>query len=51
MKIKSKDLLTLDEFSDGEIKKLIDLAIKLKKNNRRGKDKPLLKNKTLAMIF
>ena len=51
MKIKSKDLLTLDEFSDGEIKKLIDLAIKLKKDNRHGKNKPLLKNKTLAMIF
>ena len=51
MKLKSKDLLTLDELSVGEIKKIIDLAIKLKKNNRRGKDKPLLKNKTLAMIF
>ena len=51
MKLKSKDLLTLDELSDGEIKKIIDLAIKLKKNNRREKDKPLLKNKTLAMIF
>jgi len=51
MKLKSKDLLTLDELSDGEIKKIIDLAIKLKKNNRRGKDKPLLNNKTLAMIF
>ena len=51
MKLKSKDLLTLDELSDGEIKKIIYLAIKLKKNNRRGKDKPLLKNKTLAMIF
>jgi len=51
MKLKSKDLLTLDELSDGEIKKIIDLAIKLKKNNRREKDKPLLKNRTLAMIF
>ena len=51
MKLKSKDLLTLDELSDGEIKKIIDLAIKLKKDNRREKDKPLLKNKTLAMIF
>jgi len=51
MKLKSKDLLTLDELSDGEIKKIIDLAIKLKKDNRRKKDKPLLKNKTLAMIF
>ena len=51
MKLKSKDLLTLDELSDGEIKKIIDLAIKLKKNNRRGKDKRLLKYKTLAMIF
>ena len=51
MKIKSKDLLTLDELTDGEVKKIIDLAIKLKKTHRHGKGKPLLKNKTLAMIF
>ena len=51
MKIKSKDLLTLDELSDGEIKKIIDLGIKLKKEKHRGKEKPLLKNKTIAMIF
>ena len=51
MKIKSKDLLTLDELSDGEIKKIIELGIKLKKEKHRGKEKPLLKNKTIAMIF
>ncbi len=51
MKVKSKDLLTLDELSDGEIKKIIDLGIKLKKEKHRGKEKPLLKNKTIAMIF
>ena len=51
MKVKSKDLLTLDELSDSEIKKIIDLGIKLKKEKQRGKEKPLLKNKTIAMIF
>ncbi len=49
--IKSKDVLTLDELDKKEIIQTIDLAIKLKKDLKKGIVKPLLKNKTLAMIF
>ena len=51
MKLETKDLLTGDEISSKEFLKLIDFSIKLKKQNKTGKEKPLLKNKTLAMIF
>ena len=50
MKLKTKDLLTIDELSEKEILGIIDLAIKLKKQ-KKANAKPLLKNKTLAMIF
>jgi len=49
--IKTKDVLTLDELDKKEIIQIIDLAIKLKKDLKKGISKPLLKNKTLAMIF
>ncbi len=49
--IKTKDILTLDELDKKEITQTIDLAIKLKKDLKKGISKPLLKNKTLAMIF
>ena len=51
MKLKTKDLLTVDEISSKEFLSLIDFAIKLKKEQKNGKEKPLLKNKTLAMLF
>ncbi len=51
MKLKTKNLLTLGELQKNEIEKIIDLAIKLKKQLKRGTTKPVLKNKTLAMIF
>ena len=51
MKLGTKDLLTGDEISSKAFLKLIDFSIKLKKQNKTGKEKPLLKNKTLAMIF
>ena len=51
MKLETKNLLTGDEISSKEFLKLIDFSIKLKKQNRTGKQKLLLKNKTLAMIF
>ncbi len=51
MKLETKDLLTGDEISSKEFLKLIDFSVKLKKQNKTGKEKPLLKNKTLAMIF
>lgn len=51
MKLKTKDLLTLDELSNNELLGIIDFAIKLKMELKKGKARPILKNKTLAMIF
>ena len=51
MKLKTKDLLTLNELSKNELAEIIDNAIKLKMELKAGIYKPLLKNKTLAMIF
>jgi len=50
MKLKTKDLLTLAELTPKEFTSLIDYSIKLKKELKNG-NKPLLKNKTLTMIF
>jgi ornithine carbamoyltransferase len=50
MKLKTKDLLTLAELSPKEFLGLIDDSIKLKKELKKG-SKPVLKNKTLTMIF
>ncbi len=51
MKLKTKDLLTLNELKKSELVEIIDNAIKLKRDLKKGISKPLLKNKTLAMIF
>jgi ornithine carbamoyltransferase len=51
MKLKTKDLLTLSELSPKEFVQLIDYSIKLKKELKINGNKPLLKNKTLTMIF
>ena len=51
MKIKTKDLLTINELNKNELLGIIDNAIKLKKDLKKGISKPILKNKTLAMIF
>ncbi|HUU49176.1 MAG TPA: ornithine carbamoyltransferase [Nitrosopumilaceae archaeon] len=51
MKLKTKNLLTLSELSQKEFSQLLDFSIKLKKDLKRGVNKPLLKNKTLTMIF
>lgn len=51
MKLKTKNLLTLAELSPKEFVGLIDEAIKLKKELKKGGNKPILKNKTLTMIF
>lgn len=51
MKLKTKNLLTLSELSKKEFSQLIDFSIKLKKELKKGGNKPLLKNKTLTMIF
>lgn len=51
MKLKTKDLLTLNELEKKELLAVIDAAIKMKKDLKRGISQPLLKNKTLAMVF
>ena len=51
MKLKTKDLLTVDEISSKEFLELIDFSIKLKKENKPVNEKSLLENKTLAMLF
>ncbi len=51
MKVKTKDLLTLNELSKHELLEILENAIKLKKDIKKGISKPLLKNKSLAMIF
>lgn len=51
MKLKTKNLLTLAELTPKEFVGLIDNSIKLKKELKKGKTKPILKNKTLTMIF
>ena len=51
MKLKTKNLLTLGELSQKEFSQLIDYSIELKKELKKGSNKPLLKNKTLTLIF
>ena len=51
MKLKTKNLLTLAELSPKEFSGLIDSSIKLKKELKKGVTKPILKNKTLTMLF
>jgi len=51
MKLKTKDLLTLSELTQKEFVDLINYSIKLKKELKKGGTKPILKNKTLTMIF
>lgn len=51
MKLKTKNLLTLAELTPKEFAGLIDDSIKLKKELKKDYSKPILKNKTLTMIF
>ena len=51
LKIKNKNILTLDELDSKEIEHLLELGIELKKQQKKGHEKPILQNKTLAMIF
>src|SRR5690554_8133242 len=46
-----KHLLKLMDLSKDEIMEILDLATKLKKEKKAGVDHPLLKGKTLGMIF
>ena len=51
MKLKTKDLLSLSELTPKEFLGLINSSIKLKKELKKNTNKPILKNKTLTMIF
>lgn len=51
MKLKTKNLLTLAELTPKEFEGLINESIKLKKELKKSGNKPVLKNKTLTMIF
>jgi len=46
-----KDFLTIADISPEEIQALLDLAVELKKEWKTGGNKPILKGKTMAMIF
>lgn len=49
--LKGRDMLSLLDFSSEEVEFLIDKAVKLKKDTKDGKLKPVLAGKTLGMIF
>ncbi|OGI01455.1 MAG: ornithine carbamoyltransferase [Candidatus Melainabacteria bacterium GWF2_37_15] len=51
MNLKGKDFLTLLDYNKDEILYLIDLAAKLKQENKENKTHHILNGKTLAMIF
>jgi ornithine carbamoyltransferase len=46
-----KDFLAISDYSANELQKMLDLAIKLKKEYFTGGNKPLFKGKVLGMIF
>lgn len=49
--LKGKSLLTLEEYSAGEVELLVDLAIKLKREKKQGIYPERLKHKNIALIF
>ncbi|MDX5583411.1 MAG: ornithine carbamoyltransferase [Aureibaculum sp.] len=49
--LKGKHLLTLLDYSQDEIKYLLTLSAKLKKEKKKGKSKPLFSGKNIALIF
>lgn len=46
-----KDFLSIADFSRHELEEMLDLAIRLKKEYFEGGNKPIFKNKVMAMIF
>jgi ornithine carbamoyltransferase len=46
-----RHLLHIADYSPKELQGLLDLAVALKKEHRRGGNKPVLKNKVLGMVF
>ena len=51
MKLNSKDLLSFAEVDADEVNGMIGLAIQLKEDLKRGRERLLLKNRSMAMIF
>ena len=49
--MKNKTILSIFDLKSGEIEKIINLAILLKKEAKRGNFPPFLKNKVLGMLF
>jgi ornithine carbamoyltransferase len=49
--LKKRNFLKLLDFNSEEIKYLLDLSIKLKKNKSEGKEKQYLRGKNIALIF
>ncbi len=49
--LKTKDFLTLADYSKEDIISLFEFSVKLKRDVRRGKFSRILENRTLAMIF
>jgi len=46
-----KHFLSLKDYNKNEIEEILNLAIKLKADKKRGVFEPILKNKSMAMIF
>lgn len=49
--LSKKDVLSIADLTTNEINLILGLAVKLKKKHRSGKARPLLRGKTLGMIF
>ncbi|MHA1583524.1 MAG: ornithine carbamoyltransferase [Candidatus Baldrarchaeia archaeon] len=49
--LKGRDFLTLQDFTHEELRFLLDTALELKRARKRGSFEPVLRGKTLAMIF
>ncbi len=46
-----RDLLSIQDLSSADIERILNLALRLKKEHRAGKGRQLLRGKTLGMIF
>ena len=46
-----KDFIAVSDYSPAELQAMLDLAVELKKDLNAGGNKPILKDKTMAMIF
>lgn len=46
-----KDFLAVSDYSPAELQDMLDLAVRLKEEWKKGGNRPLLKGKVLAMIF